>query len=279
VRIRKDTVAWAGLQDPDRVNNPFKGLFYSLRHTIENGSIVTCSKHKEGAASEEKTEEGLLCGHEYGLVGLYEVPDSAGGIHRLVLTKNPHGHGEWNGKYSDGCEVWKDPVMKTYRKDVVGMPDGVVDDGVTMMSFADFRVQFTKCDVSDSCLSPGKEMHVKQVTGMITEEFCRGESEWHCNPKFLVRLEDKTTVTVSLNQPNTKIIGLDENYETAMGFRIIMVLKTDQQVTSSIKRFEEVDEGTGGDDAVVAEVSSVTVPDKVYNLQQANILFSQRDNY
>ena len=299
--IKNDVVAWAGVQDSESslcMVNPFNGLFNALQRTIENGHTVTCSKHKEGAASEEQTEEGLLFGHEYGVMGLCEIKDSNGKVHRLVQTKNPHGHGEWNGRYHDGDTVWDDPAMKTYRRKVVGI-DGVVDDGVAIMSFNDFRQQFTKCDVSDSCLgSEANQMNVKQVTGMITEEFCGGELEWHSNPKFNIRLVNRTAVTVTLNQPNTKIIGLDEYYETAMGFRIIMVLDTGHVRTSN--RREVVDEGIGGDnavvaersliltltpsstlspilyltegdDSIVAERSSVTIPDKVSHFEQVFI--------
>ena len=254
------------------VINPFKGLFYSLQNTIRSGNIVTCSIQKAGAASEEQTAEGLLCGHEYGVMGLYELTDSKGEVHRLIKIVNPHGHGEWNGRYSDGDDVWNDSVLKGHRRDTLGMEAGIVDDGLMMMPFDDFRQEFTKCDISDSCLgSDDNSIFVKQVTGMITEMSCRGGAEWHCNPKFSICLENKTKVTITLNQPNTKIVGYDEYYETKMGFRIIMVLKTDHVSTST--RRESVDQAKGGDCAVTTELSLVTVPSKVSNLNEVRLRF------
>jgi len=276
VIIRKEIVPWAGMQELQSsagMINPFNGLFHALQWTIQSGSVVTCSKHKSGAASEEKTEEGLLCGHEYGVVGLHELTDSKGAVHRVIQTKNPHGHGEWNGRYSDFDSIWKDPLMKQHRLNKLKMEASVVDDGLTVMSFKDFRREFTKCDVSAACSnSDDHEMLVKQVTGMITEECCGGEREWHRNPKFHMSFKQATTVTITLNQPNTKIIGFDEDYQTAIGFRIIMVLKTDH--VNTVRQREVIDDATVGDHALMAKLSAATVPDKVSHFDEVLLCIS-----
>ena len=56
---------------------------------------------RPGAASEELTSEGLLCGHEYGLLGAYRLVDNAGQQHMMVKLLNPHRRGEWTGDFSD----------------------------------------------------------------------------------------------------------------------------------------------------------------------------------
>ena len=48
--------------------SPFSGLYGAMEHALAHRHMLSASLHKEGAASEEKTDEGLLAGASHGKI-------------------------------------------------------------------------------------------------------------------------------------------------------------------------------------------------------------------
>jgi hypothetical protein len=80
-------------------------------------------------------DQGLVVGHAYAIVRVAEVDGN-----RLISIKNPWGHGEWTGAWSDGSDLWTDAI-----KQAVGWSDQ--DDGIFWMCFTDFTKMFHNLDV------------------------------------------------------------------------------------------------------------------------------------
>ena len=65
-----------------------------------------------GAGSKRLSEEklhGLIGGHAYSILQAVTVPsdsDKKTEELRLLLLRNPWGHGEWKGDWSDGSRMW-----------------------------------------------------------------------------------------------------------------------------------------------------------------------------
>lgn len=92
--------------------------------------IMGCSV-KDGYDEDLAEQQGLVCGHAYTLLAVYEFK-SKGKEQRLVKLRNPWGSGEWNGNWSDDDKKWTAQL----RKDA-GF-DGGKDDGIFWMSYEDF---------------------------------------------------------------------------------------------------------------------------------------------
>jgi len=59
-----------------------------------------------------------------GLSGFMEYD----GIVRLLRIRNPHGVGEWKGRFSDGSSVWEKLLLERRRSSATTGSSGVVGD-------------------------------------------------------------------------------------------------------------------------------------------------------
>merc|ERR1739848_60156 len=87
-------------------------------------------------------------------------------------------------------------------------------------------VNLHRLDTSHSFL-PDVESHTdgataSQLCGMITQS-CGGADAWWRNPGFSVGLQQDTDITIVVNQPNLKVLGLSsEQHDVELGFRVLM---------------------------------------------------------
>ena len=108
--LRSKQMLWAMREEesiePHRQCSPFAGLFEAIRHALATKRMLSASIQREGAASEQVTPEGLLCGecytsggvtlqliltivlegHEYCVTGAHTIDGE-----ELVVVENPHG--------------------------------------------------------------------------------------------------------------------------------------------------------------------------------------------
>lgn len=54
---------------------------------------------------EEKDESGIILGHAYTVLSVYEFKHNSKDV-RLLKLRNPWGNNEWNGAWSDKSELW-----------------------------------------------------------------------------------------------------------------------------------------------------------------------------
>jgi hypothetical protein len=86
---------------------------------------------------------------------------------RLLRLRNPHGHGEWSGAYSDSDGARWTPAL---RAALQHSPEASGDDGVFHMEFADFCAQFDSCNVTPlvALRKDGGSWHKREVEGAFS---------------------------------------------------------------------------------------------------------------
>ena len=101
----------------------------------ENGFILGCSwvqvstEEVEGRLGETRARQGLIGGHAYGVMGVWEI-----GTTRLLKFRNPWGNeNEWRGAWCDGGDEWRDHPEVAEAVGYTPRPDGTFH-----MSLADF---------------------------------------------------------------------------------------------------------------------------------------------
>ncbi|XP_059691835.1 calpain-9 isoform X2 [Gavia stellata] len=146
--------------------------FYEiLEKALKRCSMVGCSIDISSAAeSEAKTPFGLIKGHAYSVTGVNEV-NYRGQQVQLIRIRNPWGHVEWNGPWSD------------------------------KMTFEDFKVHFDKveiCNLTPDALEDSTA-HKWEVT-IHQGSWVRGSTAGGCrnfldtfwtNPQIKLRLTEK----------------------------------------------------------------------------------------
>ena len=100
----------------------------------------------------KKIGDGIVPGHAYSVTRIEEVKNKSDGTHLLLRLRNPWGHGEWTGKWSDGDEASWATVPKDLR--TLKSEEGILDtsagtnDGEFWISYED---AIARCDVAHFC--------------------------------------------------------------------------------------------------------------------------------
>ena len=63
---------------------------------------------------EQKSESGIYSGHAYSLIGAFDFKVGEKRV-KLVKLRNPWGHGEWKGDWSDCSPLWTPELRKTFN--------------------------------------------------------------------------------------------------------------------------------------------------------------------
>lgn len=121
------------------------------------GSMMGCSKSggTEGPVFVDGEQCGVLSGHAYGLIDVFEIPDpgmtNERKTHRLLRIRNPWGKGEWKLKWSDESDEldthW-DKVQKYFRTLPEDEQFKKGEDGTFLMCYSDWRNLFNKVFIS-----------------------------------------------------------------------------------------------------------------------------------
>ncbi|CAH1794235.1 unnamed protein product [Owenia fusiformis] len=113
-----------------------------LRRALASSAFVTTSFHEtpEEKASGKSNRLGLVSSHLYSLTGCVQV-DAHGRPTTLVRLRNPWGHKEWNGPWSDKSPEWNKITVE--RKSQLMNKS---DDGEFWMSLEDFSQYFQNCN-------------------------------------------------------------------------------------------------------------------------------------
>lgn len=132
------------LDDDDDAQDEMNQLWSDLLRYDENGYILTVSTPGEDTETEAgrspvKHSSGLVAGHAYSLLA---VKNASSG-HRLVQLRNPWGHMEWNGDWSDESSLW-DQYPNVRRELSVELDD---TDGTFWMPFESILELFQSINV------------------------------------------------------------------------------------------------------------------------------------
>ncbi|XP_012586280.1 PREDICTED: calpain-9 [Condylura cristata] len=129
--------------------------FYEiLEKALKWGSLVGCSIHVGNTAeSEARTPSGLIKGHAYTVTGIDQV-NFQGRKTEMIRVRNPWGHVEWNGSWSDSSSEWRSVSLAEQKR----LCHTALDDGEFWMAFADFKAHFDKvevCNLTPDALEEG----------------------------------------------------------------------------------------------------------------------------
>jgi len=141
--------------------------------TQENLMSASC----EESSQLHPSEAGLMVDHSYTILDAKEAMNI-----RLLQIRNPWGHGEWKGDWSDFSPLWTESTKAAF-----GVDDLNPDDGAFWMSFEDFLKYFTN----------------------ITVCYCRrdwSDARLACEFKFDHNSKELTAPAVRLTVPENGII-------------------------------------------------------------------------
>ena len=120
------------LDDPDLSSDEIWAILLSAD---SSGYLMTVSTIDSRPAC---SEVGLRPSHAYQLLSVSEVRRSVTDtkMHKLVRVRNPHGHGEWSGDWSDRSSLWTPELRAEFS-----YPPGN-DDGTFFIPFESLRAYF-----------------------------------------------------------------------------------------------------------------------------------------
>ncbi|XP_026215837.1 calpain-2 catalytic subunit-like isoform X2 [Anabas testudineus] len=210
-------------------------LFNILRKALTFGSLLGCSI-QIGSSSEMETmtRQKLVKGHAYSITAAEQV-HHLGSLVDLVRIRNPWGHKEWTGAWSDDSKEWKEIHPREKKK-----LNYSADDGEFWMSYKDFQKHFSDldiCHLTPDMLSSdeAKRWHYTEFEGEwkvgSTAGGCSNYPASFCsNPQFFICLEDVDddphdrvdgcTVLIGLMQ---KVSRKDKQNLTSIGFSVYKV--------------------------------------------------------
>jgi len=71
-----------------------------------NKQLLLMAAGSNSGADTDASGEGVVQGHAYTILDVQDGP--AGSDFKLIQMRNPWGHGEWTGAWSDGSQEWQD---------------------------------------------------------------------------------------------------------------------------------------------------------------------------
>ena len=206
-------------------------LYRHLKKAISRHSVVTLAINKKPGEFQEET--GLVARHIYSLLRCFDVPEDLITIedhgHELVKVRNPWGHGEWKGKWSDTDPIWSQ-IPQEVKKALKFTNE---DDGEFWMEFDDLLNIFndlTICRIVNTGQNHagGKSWHQVQkksawVPGLNAGGCSKYKDTFFTNPQFQFQIEHEhdETVQIVMAQPDTR--RDKDKTNMYIGFKILKV--------------------------------------------------------
>ena len=189
-------------------------IWLKYKDAQEKGFLMTAGTNCDEDLLIE--EMGLIKSHAYTIIQLVEVTTKLG-KQKLINLRNPWGHREWIGDWSDSSEKW----TKDIRDQCLNY--GVKDDGSFWMSLEDFYKYYIIggiChlyqDYHYSFLHVFKETSVK---GAFLSKLIINENNTHC---FLM-----------IHQKNPRVILRNGQYQEPVLFYLIILDSNFEYISSA----------------------------------------------
>ena len=159
-------------------------VWAALQSAWQSGALLGAGSN---TGSNSQDEDGIVLGHAYAVIGLYEEQSS--GL-RLLRLRNPWGHGDWSGDWGLGSDKW----TAFYRR-ALHQPEEL-DDGRFWMDFSHFLLLFETlflCRLMPHrlTLDSAWRLHDGSAAGPKEPKGC---------PHFLLQSETDVTVHLELEQ-------------------------------------------------------------------------------
>ncbi|KAI4891005.1 hypothetical protein NFI96_023014 [Prochilodus magdalenae] len=223
-----------GIAERHDLNKAPANLFQIMKKALSRGSLLSTSISGNANETEAETKEELVKKHAYSITAAEEV-HVGGSLVQLVRLRNPWGHKEWNGAWSDNSKEW-DQVLPQEKAKL----NYSADDGEFWMAYTDYVQRYSKVDICNLTPDLPSSDHVGQWalqqfdgswksgstaggssknTGILHEPFKNPEATFSSNPQFVINLEHQgkghsCSVLVGLMQKDVrkeKKLGRDFN--------------------------------------------------------------------
>ncbi|KAK5115558.1 hypothetical protein LTR62_001217 [Meristemomyces frigidus] len=191
----EDLTGGVGLQlDPEDIMDKDRFWKEKLSFVNEKYLFSTYSKLKT-AGSEESC-------HVYAVLGVYEEGDL-----RLLKLRNPWGHTDWEGDWSDGSKLWtRDMITK------LGHTFG--NDGIFWMTYSDFLKQFARID----------RVRLFDKSWQVSQQWTCVKVPWtvdYLDTKFEFIISERGPVVIVLVQPDERYYkGLAGRFGYSFHFQV-----------------------------------------------------------
>uniref|UniRef100_A0A3B3V1M4 Calpain-3 n=1 Tax=Poecilia latipinna TaxID=48699 RepID=A0A3B3V1M4_9TELE len=237
-------------------------LFTIMRKALERGSLMGSSidvsvgentpfllQKAVSSASEmeSRTDQGLVRGHAYSIIGLEEVQQkfSKDSRIRLIRLRNPWGFVLWKGPWSAKSDEWS--TISTADRE--NLKKQTVETSEFWMSFDEFKKTFTKLEMCN--LTPDGLQDNERMTWTVSVNegrWVRGSSAGGCrnfpdtfwtNPQYRLQLYEEDddpedgqvacTVVVALMQKGRRMQRHKGAKFLTIGFSIYKVMQGQNQ--------------------------------------------------
>jgi len=174
-------------------------LWEYLRYSDEEGYLICASTPGEDRWTEEgePLDElgGLVPGHAYSVIQVKEHRNT-----KLLNLRNPWGHFEWKGEWSDNSPLW----TKEMREEI--NPNLDAEDGSFWMAYKDFLACFRCVNICkvrnwNEVRIKGKFIRVQDIDDPNIEIVL---SKWY----YSIDLQEKTKVIIGVHQEDVRIAGV-----------------------------------------------------------------------
>lgn len=108
-----------------------------IHSSCRAGHIIVAASNKGSGDHSKKSEKGISNGHAYSILFASEYNESHGTSIKLLKMRNPWGHTEWKGDYSDNSSLWT-PELKEF----FNYKESTKEDGVFFIPFDDYVKEF-----------------------------------------------------------------------------------------------------------------------------------------
>ncbi|XP_066559923.1 calpain-9 isoform X2 [Amia ocellicauda] len=191
-----------------------------LSQLLRKGALINCANTQ--GPLEQANPEGIVYRHAYSVTSLEQV-NTDRQLVTLVRVRNPWGHTEWTGPWSDSNGVEWSSVSTQEQKRIQRVQ---LDDGEFWMSLSDFRRSFDTvevCHLSDATLSEGDGAGVALPWHCDLHEgrWCPGVSaggapnsqmQYWLNPQFRLTLLPKSDTKDATMTCNFLVALMQKNH-------------------------------------------------------------------
>jgi len=191
-----------------------------------DGCMMGCSTSggTEGPIQIDGEPCGVLSGHAYGLIDVFEIPDpdmtNPRKTHRLLRIRNPWGKGEWKNKWSDESEQLDNHMDKLDAYFKTLPPDEQFrkgEDGTFLMCYSDWRSVYNKVFISVNF--PDKwnairysSMFEKDCSGGLPGKPEESKVDWAMNPQYYFEAKKDMEIFLSLGQDDGRRVQPNGKY-------------------------------------------------------------------
>ena len=189
-------------------------LWFKYKNAQEKGFLMTAGTNSDEGLPIEQM--GLVSGHAYSIIKVVEVK-TENGKEKLINLRNPWGHKEWLGDWSDKSEKWTKDIRNQCNN------YDIKNDGSFWMSFEDFLNFFIIggiCHLYEnynySFLHVFKESAAK---GAFLSKLIINQNNTHC---FLM-----------VHQKNPRVILRDGQYQKPVLFYLMLINSNFEYISST----------------------------------------------